>query len=403
MERERIFYRTDLLYEDGVIQAIGKGLPLDGPNCQAIDCTGKYLIPGLFDAHIHIGASNMLPMLLANGVTSVRHLTGGERVLALAEDIRQGRRLGPSIHASGFVYDGHDGPSENPEHQYISNGEEAEKAVYDTIEAGCLWVKTYPSIRRDLYKRLMDTANACGIPVCGHMSYLVDAKELRDWGYQCCEHSSSLPRHPWDLRYLAESGMWLCQTQVVCETLPDYVWNGKQLEDLPEWAYVPAYLKDLWKRQNEEIALGYKKRGLKPDIQEVIGRGRAFMEYSDRYMAGTDASFPGITAGFSLHNELERLVTLYGASPYEAFKAATIRPASYIGVEKSKGILAVGADADIVILKENPLAYIGNTRSIDAVIRGGQFLGRAELDSMLENAAQLTKEQVEFFEGNSEG
>ena len=187
------------------------------------------------------------------------------------------------------------------------------------------------------------------------------------------------------------------------QSAPGYVWNGKQLEDLPEWAYVPAYLKDLWKRQNEEIALGYKKRGLKPDIQEVIGRGRAFMEYSDRYMAGTDASYPGITAGFSLHNELERLVTLYGASPYEALKAATIRPASYIGVEKSKGILAVGADADIVILKENPLAYIGNTRSIDAVIRGGQFLGRAELDSMLENAAQLTKEQVEFFEGNSEG
>lgn len=397
MERDSIRYRTDLLCEDGVIAEIGRSLSVP-QGCQVFDCAGKYLLPGLFDAHIHISSSDMLPMLLACGVTAVRHLSGGEKVKALIENIQAGVLPGPAIYGSGRIYDGRGGPSDSQNHRFIENEEQAEQAVYDTIEEGWLWIKTYPAIPPNLYKRLMDTANACGIKVCGHMAYQVDAKQLRDWGYHCCEHSSSMPRHHWDSRYLAESGMWLCPTQAVCETLPDYVWNDKKLSDLPEWRYVPSYLKARWEEQNLKIAKGYKDRDLRPDINEVIARGRAFMEYSERFMAGSDAMYPGMIAGFSLHDELEKLVSLYGCTPYESLKSATVNPAAYIGIENRKGALKVGTDADILILRENPLANIKNTRAIHAVILGGRVIERPELDAMLSEAASINADQVMFYE-----
>ena len=156
-------------------------------------------------------------LFIANGITSIRHLSGGDHLLEHDALVRSGKTTGPYLYASGPIFDGA-GAQDKPEsHSYINSLEEAERAVYDTIQNGYLWVKTYASIDPVHLKRLMETANSCGIKVCGHMSYFVDSKTLRDWGYHCCEHSSSLPRHAADIEYLAKSGMWFCPTQVVCE------------------------------------------------------------------------------------------------------------------------------------------------------------------------------------------
>lgn len=394
MENDEIRYFTDLMIEDGRIAQIERGLSAEG--AEVIDCSGKYLLPGLMDAHIHISTSDMCGTLLACGVTAVRHLSGGERVQQVAREIETGQRTGPVIYSSGYVYDSTGGPSDNPGHKYIATMEEAEQAVYDTIEQGYLWVKTYPSIPPDLYRRLMDTANACGIKVCGHMSYHVDAKELRDWGYHCCEHSSSMPRHPADNAYLAKSGMWYCPTHVVCETLPDYVWNGKKLSDLQYLHALPAEIFAHWESENIKIAEGYKNRGLRPDINAIIDRGRAFMEHSDRYMAGSDAAYPGVIPGFSLHEELSKLVELYGCTPYEALRAATSNPARYMNVQSIRGLLSAGLNADILILRENPMKDIRNTLCIDAVIQAGRVLNRAALDALINASGSMT--DVEHFE-----
>ena len=293
---------------------------------------------------------------------------------------------------TGSIYDG-DGASDRfDSHVYISTNEQAERAVLDTIAQGWKWVKTYPDIDPTVLYHLMRTANAHGIGVCGHMSKRVDARTLCDWGYECVEHSSSLPRDARDIAYLARAGMWFCPTQVVCETLPDYVWNGKVFADLREYEqFVPPSVKRTWNERDSIIQKMYKDKGLRPDINEVIGRGKTFIEHSDRVLAGSDMAYPGIIPGFSLHDELEKLVTLYGMTPYQSLRAATANTARYMGLAGKKGVLEPGADADLLILNGNPLCDIANTRSIDCVLRGSRLYDRASLDALLMQVEQMTE------------
>lgn len=120
------------------------------------------------------------------------------------------------------------------------------------------------------------------------------------------------------------------------------------------------------------------------------------MEHSDRYMAGSDAAYPGVIPGFSLHEELSKLVELYGCTPYEALRAATSNPARYMNVQSIRGLLSAGLNADILILRENPMKDIRNTLCIDAVIQAGRVLNRAALDALINASGSMT--DVEHFE-----
>ena len=121
------------------------------------------------------------------------------------------------------------------------------------------------------------------------------------------------------------------------------------------------------------------------------------MERSDRYMAGSDAMYPGVVAGFGLHEELRKLVELYGLSPLEALRSATVNPAEYMGLSACKGDIAPGMDADLLLLKRDPLKDITATRSILAVMQGGRLFGREELDGML-NALSDQRNKFEVFQ-----
>lgn len=372
---------TDVRIENGRIAAVGKDLPAAG--ARVVDCEGRYLIPSLIDAHIHMVREEMGLQCIACGVTSVRHLSGGEGTARYARDIRAGRRTGPYIYASGPIIDGAGAEQKSPSQRYISGPEEATAAVRDTEAAGWLWAKAYPSMTPEEMESFLREANRLHLKVSGHLSYHVNAKTLADWGYACCEHSSSLPKDDGEIDDIADAGMWFCPTQVVCETLPDYVWNGKQLSEAPGYAYLPQDTRDYWEKANEDIIRGYKDRGLKPDIRVIIARGRRFMDRSPRYLAGSDAMYPGITAGFGLQEELSRLVELYGRSPLDALRAATCKPAEYMGLSACKGGIFPGMDADLLLLAQDPLADIRGVRAILAVMQGGRLYDRAELDGML--------------------
>lgn len=400
MKSDTIKYFCDLIFEDGRIAEIGKRLPVP-EGAQVIDCTGKYIMPSLFDAHTHLDTCEQPYLFLANGITAVRHLSGNPKVLEYDEQVRAGERRGPYLYSSSPIYDGEAAVDRTNMHIYISTVEQAEQAVYDTINGGYNEIKLYPSLTTAQFAMILDTARKCGLKVSGHMSHQTEAKFLCDHGYRSCEHSSSLPKHLEDCRYLARNGMWLCQTQVVCETLPDYVWKGKKLSDLEFYAYLPDPLKESWEEENRTIIEMYKR----PDMARVASsapggtnplmRGLAFMECSDRYMAGCDAGYPGVISGFSLHDELSRLVELYKATPYEALRAATVNPAAYLELD-TKGTLAPGMDADILVLTANPLADIRSSRSIDCVIQGGRIYARAELDEMLEYVRTMPREEFSY-------
>jgi hypothetical protein len=101
--------------------------------------------------------------------------------------------------------------------------------------------------------------------------------------------------------------------------------------------------------------------------------------------AGTDTPIFLSVPGFSLHSELEFLVTA-GLSPLEALRSATARPAEYFSLDDEMGSVDVGKVADLVLLDANPLENIANTREISAVVSKGRFFSRADLDDLVEAA-----------------
>lgn len=364
-----------------------------------IDCTGCTIMPGLIDSHVHFDESYMGDFFLASGITSVRNMRGFEGHAKWRDEILAGKRRGPYIYSSGPLYDGEDPTIPHNDNVIISTPEDVEEGILYTKKYNFLWVKTYPSIEPDLYRYLMKRCKEEGLPVCGHMTKKMEQTELADLGYVCCEHTSSLPADPEKIRHLAKSGMWFCPTHVVCETLPDYVWNGKQLSDLPHYEDLPEYVRTSWEESNRVIIDNYRKLNVHPDFQTIIDRATTFLKYSNKVMAGTDCAYPGIVPGFAMADEMEKLVTVYGMTKYDALCAATRNPAEHIGILDQKGRIAKGMDSDLIVLEGNPLEDVGNVRKIRYVLQGTNIWEKEALQQMLTAVGKIKKEEVEFIPG----
>ncbi|MBO7711238.1 MAG: amidohydrolase family protein [Lachnospiraceae bacterium] len=369
MDNHQVLQNCDVRCRDGVITQIGPGLPAGKDHL--IDVSGGYIMPGLIDAHVHFDQDYMGVMFLAAGVTCVRNMRGYADHVNRAGRIREGSLKGPYVESTGPIFDGEDPNIPENDNWIIRTPEDVDKGIAYTKRHGFRFMKTYPSIRPEIYRYLMRRCADEDLPVSGHMTKTIRHEELADLGYYCCEHSSSLPKEDHVIRYCAKAGMWYCPTQLVCETLPDYVWNGKKLEELDKWTSLPMCVQTEWLRRNEVISESYRQQGIRPDINVIINRGRVFMEHSDLVMAGSDCAYPGIIPGFSLWTELEKLVSLYGMSNEEALLSATARPARCMKLGGRKGRIVPGMDADLIILKENPLSDIRNIASISMVVCAG--------------------------------
>lgn len=365
-------------------------------NACVLDGEGCTVIPGLIDAHCHYDESYMGDMFLASGVTSVRNMRGYRRHAEWRDEILAGKRRGPYLYSSGPICDGEDPSIPNNDNEIIRTEEDVEAAIRYVRENDFLWMKTYPSIEPELYRYLLKRCQEEKLPMCGHMTKKMDPCYLADHGYICCEHTSSLPADPEKIRYLAESGMWFCPTHVVCETLPDYVWNGKQLKEVEHYMDLPECVRERWEAENQVTIASYREQNVHPDFQMIIDRALTFLKYSKRIMAGSDCPYAGIVPGFSMADELERLTGVYGMEPYEALCAATCYPAQHMGIEKEKGRILPGMDADLVLLEGNPLEEIGNVRRIRRVFQGTRSWDKEALQQFLSAVSKLKKEEIEF-------
>lgn len=395
MEDGAVLKRADLWIRDGIIWKICSDQEAPKDAVQT-DCSGCVIMPGLIDSHVHFDESYMGDFFLASGVTSVRNMRGFAGHAKWREEILAGKRRGPYLYSSGPIMDGEDPTIPDNDNVIVHTKEDVDRWIQYTKEYQFPWVKTYPSIDPELYQYLLERCQEEGLPVCGHMTKRMDHRYLADHGYVCCEHTSSLPKYLETVAYLAKSGMWFCPTHVVCETLPDYVWNGKQLKDLPHYQDIPEYVRTTWEESNAVIIENYRKLNVHPDFQTIIERGRTFLAYSDRVMAGTDCPYPGIVPGFAMADELEKLVDVYGMTRYDALRAATVNPAVHMGIADHKGRIREGMDADLIVLEKNPLEQVGHVRTIRYVMQGRQLWDQAELQQMLKKVGKIKKEEVEF-------
>jgi imidazolonepropionase-like amidohydrolase len=406
-------------------------------DAQVVDATGQFVIPGLWDMHVHWDRKDSLPLFIANGVTGVRQMWGMPRHHVWRKEFEQGTLLGPRmVIASPIV----DGPNPIwPGSIAVGTAAEAREAVRTLKQDGADFIKVYSRLPREAFFAIADEATKLGLPFAGHVPQSVSAAEASEAGQHSIEHLtgilaacstreaelrqereavvSQLPqgqRLPSPARTrpltrlmletfspekaaalfarLKHNHTWQCPTLTV---LRSSAWlDDPTFRYDPRLKYMPAHIKARWDPSSdfrfkaktaEDFALArlvYQKQ------VELVGMmRRAGLEF----LAGTDVGNPYCFPGFSLHDELGLLVQA-GLTPMEALQSATLNPARFLGKEQELGTVEEGKIADLVLLDANPLQDISNTQRIHAVVVNGRLLDRAALDALLVQA-QATANQ----------
>ncbi len=398
------------------------------PNAQqVIDGAGRYLIPGLWDMHVHITyeptlTTSMPDLFLDYGITSVRD-TGGmlPKLLPEIEKWRTAGAQAPRVFFSGplldgakVVYDGDDRPEIG-----ISNptADAAVANVEALVTAGVDFIKIYELVSPQVFATLVAQARQHKLPIAAHVplalladtagprvnsmehlrnveltcasnaddllversSILLDSGDLSGYALRSALHAEFRPRALADIDVTSER----------CKQVINSLRNTIQVPTLrlntitqyspvsrADWqsnlAKLPPALARQW-RQTAESFLGQASAdSLKMaswSLQLVGEMHRAAVPIG----AGTDTPIGQAIPGYSLHTELERLVDA-GLSPIEAIRSATIRPAEFFGIQATHGQIQTGHVADLVLLSADPTLDIRNTRSIVSVISKGQVV-----------------------------
>ena len=389
MENDQVLYNMDLFVANGKIYKIAPHIDIS--DVPVKDCSGKFLMPGLFDCHAHMDSDDITEMLIAYGVTTCRNMWGFPETQQWRREIDAGIRPGPHVYSTGPLTDG---VTYWEGSKIVTTPEEGHRAVLECIQGGYEYVKTYPSIPRDAFLEIMRTANELGIKVMGHGNYNVSFKELADLGYYSIEHISCLPdtKHEEDIIYLAESGMWSCPTVEVALTIENFVHQNGDLAKVPGFADMNPYWRNDWYKVTQWRK--DKHRYDDYDFMEEIERERIVIKHSDRILLGTDVPNPGVTGGLSVYNELEHLVKYFGFTPYEALKCGTVNGAKSLGIEHKTGKLCEGMDADILVMTKNPLESVSNARSFVAVIKDGCYYDKAWCEDLLARVRNRTADEI---------
>lgn len=432
-----------VLTDKGKILAVGPTESVAIPyGAEIFDGRGEFLIPGLTDMHLHLtGAGEMsgsreffLPLLIANGITSVRDMGGYlESLIPLRKEIDEGKRLGPRIVFAGPYLDGNP-PFFQPS-LVVTNRKQAVEDVHELVQKGVDFIKVQSNLSRDAYFAIAETCRNEHHTFVGHVPDRVTAWEAADAGQRSVEHltcvlracstnesdlihkqfmvlqkkqtfaQSKARQSAWQRElldtYSAERAAALIEKFHANETWQtptlillrnnSFLSTSLNLPADPRAKYVPRKLLAVWQKsyaqQTKNVTSG--DASLRAAFLEKSFAITVQMQKGGvKIIAGTDSAAPFVFPGSSLHEELELLVKA-GLTPMEALQAATKNAAEFLGHLDSEGTVAAGKDADLVLLDANPLDDIHNTQKIRAVFVRGKLLNRAALDQLLADAEKF--------------
>jgi imidazolonepropionase-like amidohydrolase len=415
---------TVLVSGDRIVQ-VGRDVTPHAGTSRVVDGTGKFLIPGLWDMHVHLffdepGLSALdvtLPLLLANGVTGVRDMGSElEPILRTRREVASGARRGPRLVVAGPMLDG---PTARfPASMTITSPDDGRRAVARLASAGVDFIKIQSGVPHDAYLAIADECRQRKIPFVGHVPDAVRATEAVRAGQGSFEHLIGIfegsstaeeaflhggkspgaflkaydpareaalvqllaAQQVWQVPTLYwERGQWLVDTVNVTRD-PDlrYVPAAWRTTTWPKWT--ASILKDL-----DTDPLAVRDAFVAHELRIIARLHRAGVPM----LAGTDTpAGVGVIPGASLHHELERFVAA-GLTPMEALQTATLNPARFLGRLNEMGTVEAGKVADLVLLDADPTVDIRNTRRIAGVVAAGRYLSRRDLDGMLNGVAAV--------------
>jgi imidazolonepropionase-like amidohydrolase len=405
---------------------------------RVIDGSGKFLMPGLWDFHVHVfsapGEEDVaLPLYVLNGITGVRD-AGALRTLPeqqrVAAAIERGERVGPRLVLAGALIDGP--PGSWPGQMVAANAEEGRQQVRASKAAGWGFIKSYSLLSEPTYLAMADEARRQGLPLYGHVPESVPLQIAIAAGHRSVEHFGRVTQacaleertmisanaqaltspdplpalmtvmmghnartlQSWDEKHcatvlgrLASAGVAVMPSLMVS----DFYLGKDPAPDDPRLRSVPRAVLTQWGQGD------WRRQQMPPEMlaqapKSVALDWKTFKMAHDAgvtMLAGTDAAFanPFLFHGFTLHDELQRYVQA-GLTPQQALMTATVNPGRFLKRSDLAGRVGIRQKADLVLLDANPLMDITATRRIHAVVANGRLFDRAALDALLKDVEE---------------
>ena len=433
-----------VLIEGGRITDVGPTANIRVPKAaRTIDASGKFLLPGFWDMHVHLAGINadpswskqiLLPLLLANGITGVRDMGGDlDALLAWQRELESGALLGPHIVAAGpfLAASGKKTPEQYP----VANADAARAAVDDLKKRGANFIKIISMPSRDAFFAVADECKKQNIPFVGHLPFEIGVIEASNAGMHSIEHllysafalsfsskeAELRPRlvqaekkgdsaaweqiaHEADATYSPEKAAAVFQTSKKNGTWVTPTLASLEITSHPErWkvddpllAFVPLVIAKEWRDSFDDAQMKQRAAWLARQASNDWKLTGELHHAGVHLLVGSDSLDPFVFPGDSFHHELAELVRA-GFTPMEVLQAATRGAAQFLGDEKELGSIETGHAADLVLLSANPVESIANTRKVWAVVRAGGYYDRAALDALLvrakEAAAAVSEEK----------
>ena len=402
---------------------------------EIIDATGKYIMPSLWDMHVHFGGDSLkaenkmlLPLYIAMGIGHVRDCAGDISldVIEWKNDIANGTLLGPTIFTSGPKLEGIN--SIWPGDLEISNETELRTALDSLQKLKVDFIKiTDNTLAPDLFLKSIIAARKRGWKVTGHVPATMNVDVFSRNGLSAIEHIGYLQRaasknedsitklravNKISGREANELYLNSFDSTVAIAKFKQLAKNGTAVVPTINGSYITTYL-DKTSHSNDEylryLGPALKRtynwrieRAAKDNAEAIAFRHKNFEAAANLLpllyktgvviLAGTDAGFLNSFnyPGLGMHDELAIMVK-YGLTPQQALICSIINGPAFFNQSKLYGAVAKQKNADLLILNANPLTDINNTKKIDAVINKGKYFNRKFLDKLLADTEQKVK------------
>ena len=415
MDSERVLAGQTVLVRDGRIAEMGPSGGVTVPkDAVRVEGRGRYLMPGLAEMHGHLpgpevaedGVKDLRLLFVANGVTTVRGMLGYPNSVALRDRAARGDFTAPTLYVASPGLSG----------QSVTTPDEGLRRVREYKAAGFDLLKMHEGVSREVFDAVAAAAHALEMPFGGHVSADVGLLRAFDKRMTSIDHldgyleAMGLDDSPFrdaegslrarkaveladekkiaDLaRRAREAGAWNVPTLALWQTM----FGGQRSEAYvgrPELKYVPRSMVERWARMHDGQLANFPSAEDGRKVLAVRDKVlKALVDARARVVLGSDAPQMFSVPGFSIVLREMPAMRKAGLTPYQVLRSGTHDVADYFGTLGRAGTVAVGRQADLILLEANPLEDLAHVARRAGVMARGRWLSASEIDTRLQAIA----------------